>query len=115
MAELIDRQELMKKIRCSKNGDCEHCDFFTDGDTWCDGKIFGTTIMQMPAVEPTAYGYNIDELMRFGRAMRALGVEERDIKNFLADANRVYTTLVEKMTEEMQITILKVMRGDING
>ena len=50
--DLINRQELMKKIRCSKNGDCEHCDFFTDGDTWCDGEIFGTTIMKMPAIEP---------------------------------------------------------------
>ena len=53
MRDIIDRQELMKKIRCRKNGDCEHCDFFTDGDTWCDGKVFGTIIMQMPTYKPT--------------------------------------------------------------
>lgn len=50
--DLIDRQELMKSIRCRKNRDCEHCDFYTSGDSWCDGTVFGTTIMQMPTVEP---------------------------------------------------------------
>ena len=48
---LIDADILMEKIRCNRNGNCKECDFFTYGDTWCDGKIFGTTIMQATTVD----------------------------------------------------------------
>lgn len=51
MSELIDRQALMEEVRCRKNCDCANCDFYTDGDSWCDGEVYGTTIMQMPTVE----------------------------------------------------------------
>lgn len=49
MSRLIDADALMKRCSCKKN--CNECDFFTDGDTWCDGEVFGTTIMQMPTVD----------------------------------------------------------------
>ena len=46
---LIDADALMKKVNCKRN--CAECDFYTDGDTWCDGECYGTTIMQMPTVD----------------------------------------------------------------
>lgn len=46
---LIDADKLMKKCNCQK--DCNNCDFFTDGDSWCRGNIFGITVMQMPTVD----------------------------------------------------------------
>lgn len=49
MRDLISRSELMKKCSCKKN--CADCDFYTDGDSWCDGEVYGTTIMWMPSVE----------------------------------------------------------------
>lgn len=49
MSDLISKSALMQKCSCRRN--CNECDFFTDGDTWCDGEVFGTTIMQMPTVD----------------------------------------------------------------
>lgn len=49
--------------------------------------------------------------------MNALGVNQHDVKNFLNDCNRVYTTLQEHLMEEMQQTVNAVcdnMRGVTN-
>ena len=48
MARLIDADALMRKCNCKRN--CSVCDFYTDGDSWCKGEVFGITIMQMPTV-----------------------------------------------------------------
>ena len=49
MSDLISRSELMKRCSCHKK--CVECDFYTECDTWCDGEVFGTTIMQMPTID----------------------------------------------------------------
>ena len=48
MARLIDADALMRKCNCKWN--CSDCDFYTDGDSWCKGEVFGITIMQMPTI-----------------------------------------------------------------
>ena len=48
MARLIDADALMRKCSCKRN--CFDCDFYTDGDSWCGGEVFGITIMQMPTI-----------------------------------------------------------------
>ena len=48
MARLIDADALMRKCNCKRN--CSDCDFYTDGDSWCKGEVFGITIMQMPTI-----------------------------------------------------------------
>ena len=48
MARLIDADALMRKCNCKRN--CSDCDFYTDGDRWCEGEVFGITIMQMPTI-----------------------------------------------------------------
>lgn len=47
---LIDADALVKKVKCRNDRDCANCDFFKDGDSWCDGEIYGTTIMQAPTI-----------------------------------------------------------------
>ena len=49
MARLIDADALMRKCNCKRN--CSDCDFYTDGDSWCKGEVFGITIMQMPTID----------------------------------------------------------------
>ena len=49
MARLIDADALMRKCSCKRN--CSDCDFYTDGDSWCKGEVFGITIMQMPTID----------------------------------------------------------------
>ena len=49
MARLIDADALMRKCTCKRN--CFDCDFYTDGDSWCKGEVFGITIMQMPTID----------------------------------------------------------------
>ena len=49
MARLIDADALMRKCNCKRN--CSDCDFYTDGDSWRKGKVFGITIMQMPTID----------------------------------------------------------------
>lgn len=46
---LIDADALMKKCNCERN--CFDCDFYTDGDSWCQGEVFGIKIMQMPTID----------------------------------------------------------------
>ena len=48
MVKLIDADALMRKCNCKRN--CSDCDFYTDGDSWCKGEVFGITIMQMPTI-----------------------------------------------------------------
>lgn len=63
MARLIDADELMKNIRCFRNGDCEHCEYWEDGDSHCDGELYGVDVMRAPTVkvepihEPTKSEY----------------------------------------------------------
>ena len=45
---LIDADALMRKCNCKRN--CSDCDFYTDGDSWCKGEVFGITIMQLPTI-----------------------------------------------------------------
>lgn len=51
MHDLIRRNELMKFVRCRNNTNCKTCEFYTERDSWCDGEVFGTLIMQMPVVD----------------------------------------------------------------
>lgn len=51
MSDYISRDALMQHIKCRNHRDCANCDFYKDGDSWCDGEIHGTTIMQAPTVD----------------------------------------------------------------
>lgn len=110
MADLIDRKDLLFKAktvyRLNVNGG--------EGKLETFSAVPCTDIMEAPCLSRTVCGYDVDELVHFGQMMRSLGVEERDIKNFLDDSERVYTALIGKMTEEMRITVQKAMRGDNN-
>ena len=54
---LIDAAVLMGKCNCKRN--CSDCDFYTDGGSWCNGEVFGITIMQMPTIDavPVRHGH----------------------------------------------------------
>ena len=105
MEDLIDRKDLLFKAktvyRLNVNGN--------EGKLETFSAVSCTDIMEAPCLSLTVYGYDVDELARFGQAMRLLGVEERDIKNFLDDSERICTALIDKMSEEMGVTVQKAM------
>ena len=51
MAEYIDRDMLLKKKHGCDRKDCSNCDFFTDGDSWCQGELFAVDVLNAPAAD----------------------------------------------------------------
>lgn len=108
MEDLIDRKDLLFKAktvyRLNVNG--------SEGKLETFSAVSCTDIMEAPCLSRTVCGYNVDELVRFVQAMRLLGVEERDIKNFLDDSERICTTLIDKIAEEMGLQFKKPWEVD---
>ena len=51
MAEYIDRDALLRRKHGCDRKDCSNCDFFTDGDSWCQGEIFVVDVLNVPAAD----------------------------------------------------------------
>ena len=66
----------------------------------------------IPESNDTLYGYTVKELAQFARSIQELGVTEKDIKNFLRDECRVYTTLRAELMKEMQEIIDSFFMGN---
>ena len=51
MDKYIDRDALISKKHGCDRKDCSNCDFFTDGDSWCQGEIFVIDVLNAPAAD----------------------------------------------------------------
>ena len=50
MSDYIKREDVMKR-RHGCDRDCKSCDFFTDGDSWCQGEIFVVDLLCVPSAD----------------------------------------------------------------
>ena len=50
MSGYIKREDVMKR-RHGCDRDCKSCDFFTDGDSWCQGEIFVVDLLCVPSAD----------------------------------------------------------------
>ena len=50
MTDYIKREEALKR-RHGCDSDCKTCDFFTDGDSWCEGEVFVLDLLSIPAAD----------------------------------------------------------------
>ena len=88
MARLIDADALMEKCNCKRN--CSDCDFYTDGDSWCKGEVFGITIMQMPTIDAVP----VSELKKLRDYLYA---EDLIFMRGLAELNKLIASCGAKM------------------
>ena len=51
MAKYIDSDVLLSKKHGCNRKDCSNCDFFTDGDSWCQGELFAVDVLNAPAAD----------------------------------------------------------------
>ena len=51
MAKYIDSDVLLSEKHGCNRKDCSNCDFFTDGDSWCQGKLFAVDVLNAPAAD----------------------------------------------------------------
>ena len=50
LTEYIDREAVMKaRHNCKRN--CQECDFAIDDDSWCEGEVWITDILRIPAAD----------------------------------------------------------------
>lgn len=58
MDDYIKRSDAIKARGMSCTRDCSDCDFARDGDSWCEGEVFVTSLLQVPVadVRPVRYG-----------------------------------------------------------
>ena len=90
MSRLIDADALMRKCNCKRN--CSDCDFYTDGDSWCKGEVFGITIMRMPTIDAVPVS-KLEELRDY------LYSEDLVFMRGLAELNRLIANCGAKMDE----------------
>ena len=50
MSGYIKRDDVLKR-RHGCDRDCKSCDFFTDGDSWCQGEIFVVDLLCVPSAD----------------------------------------------------------------
>ena len=50
MTDYIKREDALKR-RHGCDGDCKTCNFFTDGDSWCEGDVFVLDLLSIPAAD----------------------------------------------------------------
>lgn len=51
MDDYIKRSDAIKSRGTSCTRDCSDCDFARDGDSWCEGEVFVTSLLQIPAAD----------------------------------------------------------------
>lgn len=86
MSDYISPDARMQHIKCRNHRDCANCDFYKDGDSWCDGEIHGTTIMQAPTVDavPVVRCKDCEHSKEYEDGLRCL-IWGRNLQKVLAD------------------------------
>lgn len=79
----------------------------------CRAAIYGAFDALPPALPPSElYGFTLDYLIPFAYACRKAGIENRDLKTFITNADLIYEVVRKDYESQMKEAIAKIFKED---